>query len=422
MTRLSAIDLFAGVGGMSLGIEAAGFDVVCAVEFDPIHCLTHEFNFPDTVSICQDIRMVTGKDIRAILASKGISDLDLIVGGPPCQGFSHIGQRQLEDPRNSLVLEFCRIIGEIKPKYFIFENVPGIATGNHKVFVDELMRTFSENGYKLVGPKILNAAEYGVPQARKRFILMGHRPDVMPPTFPLASHSIEASGNLLGRKPLVTACEAIGDLEDIEPYTETDLGIASSRLLYTGYREQLAPGGGFAYRLCNIRGAVASNVFGHVGSKHTEASREKFAHTIPGTIEKTSRFFKLHPNQPCNTIRAGTASDRGAFTAPRPIHYSNPRCITVREAARLHSYPDWFRFHSTIWHGFRQIGNSLPPLFASALGDAIRNALGVEPEDIEILTLATGSIEHTSHNMSDACRYYNVASPIPQRSRCNGKI
>ncbi|MFM6055520.1 MAG: DNA cytosine methyltransferase, partial [Sphaerospermopsis kisseleviana] len=106
-------------------------------------------------------------------------------------------------------------------------------------------------------------------------------------------------------------------------------------------------------------------------TKHSPASEERFASTPHGKNEPISRFYKLDPDGLCNTLRAGTASNKGAFTSPRPIHPFTPRCITVREAARLHSFPDWFRFHPTKWHGFRQIGNSVPPLLAQAVAAEI---------------------------------------------------
>lgn len=122
MARPIAIDLFAGCGGMSLGLEAAGFDIAAAVEFDAVHCLVHHHNFPYGVTICRDIALVSAGEILRKLNNKGYSsDIDLIAGGPPCQGFSLMGKRQLDDPRNSLVFEYVRMIRDLKPKYFLFE-------------------------------------------------------------------------------------------------------------------------------------------------------------------------------------------------------------------------------------------------------------------------------------------------------------
>jgi DNA (cytosine-5)-methyltransferase 1 len=150
---------------------------------------------------------------------------------------------------------------------------------------------------------------------------------------------------------------------------------------------------------------------------HTDLSRERFQETKQGDTEPVSRFHKLDPKGICNTIRAGTASDHGAFTSPRPIHPFSPRCITVREAARLHSYPDWFRFHVTKWHGFRQIGNSVPPLLARAVAAKVREALEVHPHRSD-RPLPLGPANLLSFGMAEAAARYGVPSDVvPKRTR-----
>lgn len=144
---------------------------------------------------------------------------------------------------------------------------------------------------------------------------------------------------------------------------------------------------------------------------HTELSRQRFAATAHGDTEPVSRFRKLDPAGICNTLRAGTASDRGAFTSPRPIHPYTPRCITVREAARLHSYPDWFRFHVTKWHGFRQIGNSVPPLLAQAVGAELMRAMGETPEQ-PIDAIERGRESLLSLTMAGAAELFGVPSTV----------
>jgi DNA (cytosine-5)-methyltransferase 1 len=149
---------------------------------------------------------------------------------------------------------------------------------------------------------------------------------------------------------------------------------------------------------------------------HTALSKKRFKATRPGETEPISRFLKLDPHGVCNTIRAGTASDRGAFTSPRPIHPFSPRCITVREAARLHSYPDWFRFHVTKWHGFRQVGNSVPPLLGQAVASKIMERLGQKTESDEPRVLGDPIL--LGFNMSEAAEHYGVAANvIPHRIR-----
>lgn len=167
--RPIAIDLFSGAGGMTLGFEQAGFDVLASVEIDPIHCAIHEYNFPFWTTICRDIQEITGSQIKQ-LSKIGDRSIDVIFGGPPCQGFSLIGKRLLEDERNVLIYHFVRLILELKPKYFVIENVPGMAIGKHQKLLQKIFDVFSQNNYNIeTNYQILNAANYGVPQSRKDF-------------------------------------------------------------------------------------------------------------------------------------------------------------------------------------------------------------------------------------------------------------
>jgi DNA (cytosine-5)-methyltransferase 1 len=169
----------------------------------------------------------------------------------------------------------------------------------------------------------------------------------------------------------------------------------------------------FSYR----RAADWRGLSGCLRAEHTDESRRRFAETAAGSVEPISRFLRLDPDGLCNTLRAGTATDRGAFTSPRPIHPTLHRCISVREAARLHSYPDWFRFHKTIWHGFRQIGNSVPPLLGRAIGESIVEALAlkqVRPKRIVRL----GQEELARLTMKQAAAAFGVRPDvIPARQR-----
>ncbi len=146
MPRPIGIDLFAGAGGLSLGFEQAGIDNVAPVEIDPIHACVHRFNFPETAVVARSVVGLTG---RAIRAAAGIGDrpVDVVYGGAPCQGFSLIGQRALDDPRNSLVREFVRLVGELGARRFVFENVKGLTIGRHRAFLDELIAAFRQKGY-----------------------------------------------------------------------------------------------------------------------------------------------------------------------------------------------------------------------------------------------------------------------------------
>lgn len=154
-------------------------------------------------------------------------------------------------------------------------------------------------------------------------------------------------------------------------------------------------------------------------TKHTPISRERFRNTVPGHVEPISRFFKLDERGISNTLRAGTDSSRGAFTSPRPIHYVYPRCVTVREMARLHGFPDWFRFHTTKWHGARQIGNAVPPPLARAIATQITQALNLNiPESSSAFPL--GEEQLLKFDMTAASKFWDISVPIPKRNRKSG--
>ncbi len=383
--RPIAVDLFAGVGGMTLGFEQAGFDVLASVEIDPIHCATHEYNFPMWKAICASVTEISGNDIRE-KSQIGDRDVDVVFGGPPCQGFSMMGKRAFDDPRNQLVSHFMRLVKELNAKYFVMENVKGLTLGNHRQFLDEVIADFKENGYQILIPyKVLDAAYFGVPQHRERLFLIGCRQDFDLPNYPSPitkpAKAKRIPKELANLPDSPTVKDAISDLPDVNRYQELsdqDWCVATYKKpqnSYGAYLRGLANDSkNFAYpRKYDPRLLTSS-----IKTVHSETLIARFRATPNGEVEKISRFLKLDPDGICNTLRAGTPSNRGAFTAPRPIHPEQPRCITVREAARLHSYPDWFRFHSTKWHGFRQIGNSVPPLLATSIASQLLEVLGVE--------------------------------------------
>lgn len=405
MTRPIGIDLFAGAGGLSLGFEWAGFDIAAAVELDPIHCATHEFNFPKCTTICASVADISGDEI--LKRAKVIREVDVVFGGAPCQGFSLIGKRALDDPRNELVHHFVRLVKQISPKYFVFENVKGLTVGKHKKFLAEIIEAFEDSNYSVKLPyQVLNAANYGVPQSRQRLFLIGTKKGHEEPSYPLPSAG-------------VTVHEAISDLPEAElfealynvDFAKAEYGTPSSYAM--DMRELTNKPFHFGYR----REFDRSMITGSLRTNHSDLSRSRFAETEHGKTEPISRFFKLAPNGVCNTLRAGTASDRGAFTSPRPIHPKTPRCITVREAARLHSYPDWFRFHATKWHGFRQIGNSVPPKLGMAVAEQLVKAMKISrrrPTDI----LEQGNTVLLNYTMAQAASHFGVpASVIPKRTR-----
>ena len=410
MARPIGIDLFSGAGGMSLGFEQAGFDVVAAVEIDPVHAAVHKFNFPDCAVIPRSVTDVSGEDIRA---EAGIGDrtVDVVFGGAPCQGFSLMGQRALDDPRNALVKDFVRLVRELDSNYFVFENVKGLTVGKHRKFLFELIEEFEEIGYSVQRDwRVLNAAEYGVPQDRQRLILMGAKKGRSLPDYPKA----------IAKRP--TCQDALADLPNAEEFERLRNSDSIKKAAFgkpSVYAEPLRGLGNDAWAYGHPRNWDPKKLTSSARTEHTEISRRRFRETEQGRVEPISRLFKLPADGVSNTLRAGTDSARGAFTSPRPIHYAFDRCVTVREMARLHGFPDWFRFNVTKWHGARQIGNSVPPPLARAVASVVIAALGVRPtRPTEAVDL--GDEKLLSMGNTEAAAYFDIQNPIGRRDKKSG--
>ncbi|MEN3950723.1 DNA cytosine methyltransferase [Iodidimonas sp. SYSU 1G8] len=421
--RPIGIDLFAGAGGMSLGFEQAGFDVVAAIEIDPIHCAAHKFNFPDTVVIPRSVVGLSAADVRKH-AGIGDKEIDCVFGGPPCQGFSMIGQRSFEDPRNSLVLEFVRLVAELDAKTFVFENVKGLTVGKQRNFLGELVAEFHRVGYEVRIPwSVLDAANYGTPQHRERLILIGARKGAKIPSYPAPLFSAADGKRAIAGLALgPTVVDAIGDLPDADKFStllDSDTVRTTSYGDPSAYAAEMRCLTNNAWHFGYMRDWSPSIMTSSARTIHTDVSRRRFSETAPGRVEPISRFYKLSPVGLSNTLRAGTDGARGAFTSPRPIHFSHDRCVTVREMARLHGFPDWFRLHSTKWHGARQIGNSVPPPLARAIASAVMKALNAKPKRPEG-TLQLGDPSLLYLEMSEAAEHFGVEPPISRRDRKSG--
>jgi DNA (cytosine-5)-methyltransferase 1 len=421
--RPLGIDLFAGAGGLSLGFEQAGFDVVGALEIDPVHCAVHKFNFPKTPVIPRTIEGLTAKEVRKALGI-GSRRVDCVFGGPPCQGFSMMGRRALEDPRNRLVENFVNLVSELDARTFVFENVKGLTVGAHRAFLVELVQAFDAAGYDVRLPwRVLDAANFGVPQHRERLILLGAKKGTRLPDYPNALTNPADRPVLVNDLPTGPTCkEALGDLPNSDTFAKLEKSDAVKTTAF-----------GKPSEYASVLRGMARNSW-HYGYKrewdnqiltssartvHTPISRRRFTETLPGTVEPISRFFRLSPVGLSNTLRAGTDGARGAFTSPRPIHYAYPRCITVREMARLHGFPDWFRFHATKWHGARQIGNAVPPPLARAIAGSVMEALKVAPEKPkDILKLEDPSLLYLE--MTEAAEHFKVAAPNGRRDQKSG--
>ena len=421
--RPISIDLFAGAGGMSLGFEQAGFDVAAAVEIDPVHCAVHKFNFPDTAVIPRSVLELSARQIR-IAAGIGTKTIDCIFGGPPCQGFSLIGQRVLDDPRNNLVLEFVRIVSELEARTFVFENVKGLTLGKHRAFLEELVAAFDKEGYVVRLPWIvLDAARFGTPQHRQRLILLGARKGEALPDYPHPiCNAADDSYPIKGLSSGPTCKDALSDLPDADSF-QTLIENDSVRTNKYGnpskYAAELRMLNNEAWYYGYARNWNPAILTSSARTSHSSISRQRFTETATGSVEPISRFFKLAPDGLSNTLRAGTDGARGAFTSPRPIHYRYPRCITVREMARLHGFPDWFRLHATKWHGARQIGNAVPPPLARAVASAVISSLGLNPIRPKRL-IELGDPKLLYMEMSEAADYFGVDKPSSKRDRKSG--
>lgn len=370
--------------------------------------------------------------------------IDVIFGGPPCQGYSTIGKRLVEDKRNQLVFHFLRLIMEIRPRYFVMENVPGMLLGGHASIMTQLREEFADAGYETAGPQVLNAADFGVPQDRRRVFLLGwdRRSGERPLTHPVPTVERIPKRPGAGMLPMLvderprgpSVGDAIADLPDLDSFPEL-LETDAVRLSKTVFERMeadvvrraktgqpyafflrhpvLDPDNHAPHRIWDPEVLTSS-----MRTVHTPPSISRFAATSPGDTETISRFFRLPAEGLCNTLRAGTGSERGAHTSPRPIHPSLPRVISVREAARLHSFPDWFRLHQTKWHGFRQVGNAVPPLLARAVAQQIVRSLGSTPTMTED-AVPLGDPTLLTLTMDGAMRHFGVdRADIPgQRTR-----
>ncbi len=367
----NVIDLFSGVGGLSLGVARAGFTIRGAVDIEPHAINAHARNFPGAVHMNVDIADLTGQTMKNQV---NLSDGELagIVGGPPCQGFSTIGKRNCDDVRNQSFVEFFRVVSEARPKFFLAENVPGIMRDDYCA-IRESAFSFVENEYTLLPPMQLAANEYGAPTTRKRIFFFGFRPDDMEP---LTIDSFKAHRSV----ETVYVKDALCGLPaKINPHWQreeqgwqvvhtTGQGDYAQRLnghLPLGVGDQTA-----LERLKRKR-----EVSGFLGTLHSNEVSRRYGKIELGKYDKISKSYRLDPDGFCPTLRAGTGPEQGSFQAVRPIHPTEPRVITPREAARLQGFPDWYQFSPTKWHSFRQIGNSVSPILAEELLNVVAKAL-----------------------------------------------
>jgi DNA (cytosine-5)-methyltransferase 1 len=367
------IDLFCGAGGLSEGLAQAGFEPRVAVDFDANALKTYKANHPETEVIHGDIATVTGAQLRKLA---GTNDIDLIAGGPSCQGFSTHGKRIQDDPRNFLFKHFVRIVDEVKPKMFLMENVRGMLTYSKGYFRKQIEDAFAEIGYRCAFTMVC-AADFGVPQLRHRVLFIGTRLDQVRLSFPKPTHG----QGLLGLKPYLTVADAIGDLPKIKKdYKNEAREYASApknpyqSYLRSGAGKKLtmhisAPLSDQAQRLANFIGQGEG--LRAVPVKSLPDRFRKMRTISTGALRRdcTTLYYRLDPKRPSYTI---TCYFRNIASGPF-LHPFEDRSLSYREAARLMSFPDRYKFEGTNFT--RQIGNAVPVLMAKAIGQEIVKSL-----------------------------------------------
>jgi len=342
------IDLFAGCGGLSFGLSRAGFKVLLGVDNWQDALDTFQYNHAEAKIICQDVTKLSSGEIKKTAGRK----IDIIVGGPPCQGFSLSGPRNFYDERNRLYLEFLRVVKEIKPRAFIIENVPGLSGLFSGQVKERVIKEFSNLGY-VVNAKILNASDYGVPQNRKRIFFVGLKNGELF-DFPAPTHfetDGEAFLNIV--RPKITVGQAISDLPEPSEQEKTSY----QNMPKSEYQVMMRSASRFIYN--------------HVATEHSSRTVEiislvpegKNYKFLPEDLQKTRNFHiawtRLDRSKPAPTVDTGHR------------HHFHPvanRVPTVRESARLQSFPDAFIFKGTKTSQYKQVGNAVPPLMAEALG------------------------------------------------------
>lgn len=322
---LGYASVFCGGGGLDLGFASAGFKPLFSSDIVPAYCETIARNLPGHLSEPHDITSLSGKTVLGRLDSS----VDVVIGGPPCQSFSILGARKsTSDPRGQLIYQYARFIREIGPKAFLFENVPGILTVNKGKDWKELLAYFeAETGYHIQWTK-LNAVRYGTPQYRQRVIAIGFLKKQHEDRFrwPQGNFSEFIETTELGKRPARSAGLAFEDVEGLP---------------------------------------------NHILREHCERVRLRYSQVEPGGRDRKDHTDRVHPERPSGTVLVGSGAGGG-----RPfIHPSEHRHITVREAARLQSFPDWWEFVGGPTASYRQVGNAVPPLMARAIALEIQFAL-----------------------------------------------
>lgn len=340
---MKIIDLFCGIGGLSLGFENAGFEVAAAIDMWDDAIKTYNHNRTEKIAQTMSVEVFNETVLPELVKKEHITG---VIGGPPCQGFSTVGKREIDDSRNKLYLEFYKAVKIAKPDFFVIENVKGMLTLNKGAFVDDIMKRFGESGLGYtISKQLVNAADYGVPQNRYRVIFVGIRNKQF--NFP------PALGYRLSSK------DGIGDLEgsDNEHYARKPQNEFQSRMR------------GKETRLKNQDYTAHSEQTISIISQIPDGGNIKCLPAEYWQVRKYNKAFeRMSSSRPSNTIDTG---HRNYF------HYAEPRIPTVRESARIQSFPDSFEILGTRGSQYKQVGNAVPPLLAQAIAEEIIKTLKI---------------------------------------------
>lgn len=369
------IDLFSGAGGLSHGFKKAGFSVKLAVEREKVFCKSYKYNNPECVCLNEDISKLSFEKISKEICSKLFKGEGIggIVGGPPCQGFSSLGNRKLKDPRNSLIYFFIKWVKHFKPIFYVMENVSGILTMANGQVAKKIKAMYKDIGYSCQA-KILVATDYGVPQLRKRVFFVGTKDGKFKSLkIPKTNSDLTGQRTLFNKDDLpkyLTVNDAFSDILEIEPF-RNNYGEASfkeySEPPKTGYQKYLRKNSDKLYdHLAPNHSQLVVDRISHIeqGKNHSSLPHE---YRIKGGYPNI--YGRLHLERPADTI----TSNCGCVSAPgRFIHPTQNRALSIREAARLQSFPDDYRFFGSARDKYQQIGNSVSPLMSYAVARAIK--------------------------------------------------
>jgi DNA (cytosine-5)-methyltransferase 1 len=383
LPRFTAVDLFSGAGGLSVGLADSGFDVLFANDIDAASGRTYCRNHPNTVFQLGDVHNVRA---NVVLKKTGLlrGELDLLAGGPPCQGFSIMGARDRDDPRNDLFRQFMRVARGLQPKSIMIENVPGLATLKQGDALEQIAQAFAVAGYTFSFAELL-AAQYGVPQMRWRMIFLGFRTDLKIPLnygFPKPTHGRRAIGELVpnctvshdDQLGFLTVADAISDLPPVEMGHENPFYVGPPR---TSYQKQM-------------RAKAPSKLENHYAPKLCAENIRRIAHLQPGQdwrdlpldlLPEGMRRAKRKDHTRRYSRMRWDGIPRSIITRfrdPKSGEYTHPtqnRTISIREAGRIQSFPDRFGFDGSYSEQYDQVGNAVPPGLGAAIGKEITACL-----------------------------------------------